>query len=108
MNIVGPTGGTRPPDLGNGALTVMEEVEPYIDWIISPDEDEQKVILPTSDNLLDKEIREKLPLLFSGEEQGLDATTHVKFFTLVPQWAWHASEFFGGDIFCALVLGFEV
>lgn len=108
MNIVGLTGGTKPPDLGDGALTVMEDVEPYIDWNIPPDEDEQKVALPTSDNLLDKETREKIVLLFSEGGQGLDVIEYKHFFLPIQQETWHASEFFGGDIFCGLVLGDEV
>ena len=45
---------------------------------------------PTGDNLLDPESREKLPELYSGEEQGLDALAQVKFFTPDAQWTWFA------------------
>ena len=93
MNIVGPTGCTKFPDLGDGALTVMEDVEPYIDWINSPDEDEQKVVLPTSDNLLEKETRQKIVLLFSEGGQGLDVIVYINVFPPIRQEIWHASEF---------------
>ena len=63
---------------------------------------------PTGDNLLDPASREKLPPLYSGEEQGLDALVQVKFFTPDAQWTWYASEFNGEDIFFGLVIGLEI
>ena len=63
---------------------------------------------PTGDNLLDQESREKLPELYSGEEQGLDALAQVKFFTPDAQWTWFASEFNKDDIFFGLVIGLEI
>ena len=63
---------------------------------------------PTGDNLLDRESREKLPPLYSGEEQGLDALAQVKFFTPDAQWSWFASEFDGENIFFGLVSGLEL
>ncbi len=63
---------------------------------------------PTGDNLLDSENREKLPLLYSGEELGLMAIALVKFFTPDSNWSWYASEFDGEDFFFGLVSGFEV
>lgn len=63
---------------------------------------------PFGDNLFDQESREKLPPLYSGEEQGLDALAQVKFFTPDAQWTWYASEFNGDDIFFGLVIGFEI
>ncbi len=59
-------------------------------------------------NLLDQESREKLPELYSGEEQGLDALAQVKFFTPDAQWTFFASEYDGTDIFFGLVVGFEI
>jgi hypothetical protein len=69
---------------------------------------EPEIIPPTGDNLLDDESREKLPPLYSGEEQGLDALAQVKFFTPTSNWTWYASEFDQDDIFFGLVSGFEL
>ena len=63
---------------------------------------------PTGDNLLDQASREKLPPLYSGEEQGLDALAQVKFFTPDAQWSWFASEYDGNDILFGLVVGLEI
>jgi len=63
---------------------------------------------PTGDNLLDHESRKRLPPLFSGEEQGLDALAQVKFFTHDSSWTWYASEFDGEDIFFGFVNGFYI
>ena len=63
---------------------------------------------PTGKNLLDLESREKLPELYSGEEQGLDALAQVKFFPPSSNWTWYASEYDGVDIFFGLVVGFEI
>ena len=71
-------------------------------------EEEPEIIPPTGQNLLDQESREKLPPLYSGEEQGLDAHAQVKFFTPDAQWTWYASEFNGDDIFFGLVIGLEI
>lgn len=71
-------------------------------------EEEQEMIPPTGENLLDDETRDKLPPLYSGEEQGLDALAQVKLFTPDAQWTWYASEFDGEDLFFGLVSGFEV
>ena len=46
--------------------------------------------------------------MYSGEEQGLDALAHVKFFTPDAQWTWLASEFDGDDLFFGLVIGLEI
>lgn len=63
---------------------------------------------PIGKNLLDKESRARLPELYSGEEQGLEAMAKVKFFTPDSTWTWFASEFDGEDIFFGLVDGFEL
>ena len=55
--------------------------------------------------LLDRESRDRLPELYSGEEQGLNATAQVKFFTPDSNWTWYASEFDGKDTFFGLVIG---
>lgn len=92
----------------DGALAEMEDIEPFIDWILPPDEEDKKAIPPPGGNLLDKESREKLPPLYTGEEQGLDALAQVKFFTPDAQWTWYVSEFDGEDIFIGLVIGLEI
>ena len=63
---------------------------------------------PAGSNLLDLESREKLPPLYSGEEQGLEALSQVKFFTPDANWTWYASEFNGKDILFGLVIGLEI
>jgi hypothetical protein len=64
--------------------------------------------LPTGDNLLDPESREKLPPLYSCEELGLMTVALVKFFSPDSGWTWYASEFDGEDTFFGLVIGSEV
>jgi hypothetical protein len=63
---------------------------------------------PTGANLLDQESRARLPELYSGEEQRLNALALVKFFTPDAGWSFYASEFDGEDIFFGLVVGFEI
>ncbi|MBN1669059.1 MAG: DUF2958 domain-containing protein [Anaerolineales bacterium] len=105
----------------DGALAEMEDLESLDDWIFDIDQlvpfeeppdtffDETPAEPPpTGENLLDQASREKLPPLYSGEEQGLDALALVKFFTPDAQWTWYASEFDGDDIFFGLVSGMEV
>jgi len=57
--------------------------------------------------LLPDEIREKLPKLYTCEEQGLLAVALLKLFTPDSDWTWYASEFDGEDVFFGLVDGFE-
>jgi len=57
--------------------------------------------------LLTKELRTKLPKLYSQEDKGLDAKALVKFFTPYSSWTWYASEFDGEDLFFGLVDGLE-
>jgi hypothetical protein len=105
----------------DGALAEMEDFESLEDWLGEieaqvpfeeppdlPLEDHPTEPPPTGENLLDQTSREKLPLLYSGEEKGLDALAQVKFFTPDSNWTWYASEFDGEDIFFGLVSGFEV
>ena len=72
--------------------------------------------------LLDAETRARLPELYSGEEQGLNALAQVKYFTPDGGWTWYASEgspvdedgYYDTDkekvdyIFFGLVAGLEV
>lgn len=67
-----------------------------------------EIMPPTGKNLLDLESRGKLPELYSGEEQGLDALAQVKFFTPDSSWTWYCSEFDGANIFFGLVIGMEI
>jgi len=89
----------------DGALAEMEDMDYLSEWLI---EDQTKEIPPTGADLLDEKSRDKLPPLYSGEEQGLDALAQVKFFTPDNSWTWYASEFDGEDIFFGLVIGFEI
>ena len=63
---------------------------------------------PRPPRLLPKEIRDQLPKLHSGEQEGLEAKALVKFFTPDSNWTWYASEFDGMDRFFGLVDGFEL
>ncbi len=70
-------------DLTNedGTLAEFQDLEHLSDWVVGDPEDEPMIVPPTGEKLLDNESREKLPPLCSGEEKGLDALAHVKFFT---------------------------
>jgi hypothetical protein len=56
--------------------------------------------------LLTKELRRKLPPLYS-QESVADPTVVCKFFSPVGSWTWYATEFDGEDIFFGLVDGHE-
>lgn len=58
--------------------------------------------------LMTDEIREQLPELGANEDQGLEATAPVKYFTPDSGWTWYATEFDGEDLFFGLVIGFEM
>jgi len=55
--------------------------------------------------LLTKEIRRKLPPLYSQDGKGGKAVALVKYFTPSSSWTWYASEFDGEDTFFGLVDG---
>ena len=57
--------------------------------------------------LINDEIKNKLPRLFEQESKGLNAIVYVKFFTPDSNWTWYATEFDGVDIFFGLVDGLE-
>ena len=56
--------------------------------------------------LLTKELRKKLPPLYSNEEVQ-DPMVIAKFFALGSAWTWFAMEFDGEDLFFGMVHGFE-
>ena len=56
--------------------------------------------------LLTKELREKLPPLYS-QENVKDPMVLVKFFTPDANWTWYGIEFDGKDIFYGYVIGHE-
>ena len=58
--------------------------------------------------LLTKELRRRLPPLYSQEDKELEALALVKFFTPWSNWTHWATEFDGEDTFFGLVSGFEV
>jgi len=55
--------------------------------------------------LLTKEIRKKLPPLYSQDGKGGKAVALVKYFSPSSSWTWYASEFDGEDTFFGLVDG---
>ncbi len=56
--------------------------------------------------LLTKEIRSRLPPLYSAETEP-DPLLRAKFFTPDSNWTWYVIEFDGQDLFFGLVVGFE-
>jgi hypothetical protein len=92
----------------DGALAEFQDFEQITTSLDNRDEPKSEIIPPTGENLLDNESREKLPPLYSGEEQGLDALAQVKFFTPDSSWSWFASEYDGEDILFGLVVGLEI
>ena len=56
--------------------------------------------------LLSKELRAKLPPLYSTEKDE-DPTAVAKVFTPDSNWTWYATEFDGEDRFFGLVDGFD-
>jgi hypothetical protein len=89
-------------DAAKAEMEDFENIAKYLEL------EEEAIIPPTGENLLDEESRSKLPELYSGEELGLDAKAQVKFFTPDSNWSWFASEFDGDDIFYGLVIGHEI
>ena len=58
--------------------------------------------------LIPKEIAERLPPLYSQEEQGEDAIAQIKFFTPWTNWTWYASEYEPEERRCfGVVVGHE-
>lgn len=58
--------------------------------------------------LLTKEIQDKIPPLYAQDELGDDAIVHVKFFSIVSDWQWYATEFDPQErVFFGFVHGFE-
>ncbi len=58
--------------------------------------------------LLTKELRQKLPKLYSQENKDpKDVKVVVKFFCPWSQWTWYATEFDGKDTFFGYVKGME-
>jgi len=75
----------------DGALAELEDLDDIASLLQGATEDEEeKQIPPTGENLLDDESREKLSPLYRGEDQGLDAFAQVKFFTPDSSWTWYA------------------
>lgn len=54
--------------------------------------------------LLNDEVRDVLPPLYSKKDRGMDALAKVKFFTPDACWSWYAVEFDGEDVFFGLVV----
>ena len=92
----------------DGALAEFQDFEQIALSLEMQTTSNSEIIPPTGENLLDDESKEKLPPLYSNEEQGLDALAQVKFFTPDSSWSWFASEFNGDDVFFGLVVGLEI
>jgi len=92
----------------DGALAEFQDFEQIAASLEKQNTSKFESIQPTGENLLDEESKEKLPPLYSGEEQGLDALAQVKFFTPDSSWSWFASEFNSIDVFFGLVVGLEI
>ena len=59
-------------------------------------------------NLLTKELRAKLPALYTNENTPIgDQIVICKFFITWSNWTWYALEFDGKDLFFGLVEGHE-
>jgi hypothetical protein len=56
--------------------------------------------------LLTKELRKRIPLLYS-QENNADPLVVCKFFAPDGSWTWYVIEFDGNDTFFGLVDGFE-
>jgi hypothetical protein len=56
--------------------------------------------------LLTTELKEKLPPLYSQENQ-TNPLAMVRYFDIASNWAWYAIQFDGDDLFFGLVHGFE-
>jgi hypothetical protein len=89
----------------DGALAEMEDIEfTFADYF-----GEQEIVkAPETMPLMNEDIRQSLPELYSQEEKGLDAQAKVKYFTPDSNWTWYATEFDGKDTFFGLVNGFEL
>lgn len=89
----------------DGALAELEDLDFSIyDMRDEPDVGE----LHDHPELMNENIRQLLPPLYSQEKIGLNALAKVKYFTPDSNWTWYASEFDGEDSFFGLVSGFEV
>jgi hypothetical protein len=89
----------------DGALSEME------DWGFAFGEflhDDEPSNPPEALPLMDENIRQSLPELYSQEEKGLEVQAKVKYFTPDSNWTWYATEFDGKDTFFGLVNGFEL
>lgn len=56
--------------------------------------------------LLNKELRDKLPPLYKTENES-NPICHIKFFTPDSNWTWYVMEFDGTDTFFGYVCGLD-
>lgn len=90
----------------DGAIAEMEDFEfLYADEILGKEVSDPPEDAPP---LMDENIRQQMPELYSQEELGLEAKARVKYFTPDSNWTWYGSEFDGEDIFFGLVNGLEL
>jgi hypothetical protein len=92
-------------------VTYDNEEKRMVDVAPIKDEPYERPVHPAH-ILMTDEIKEKLPDLYSNEEIGLDAIALVKYFHVLSNWTWYASEYREdeelGGIFFGLVVGFAV
>ena len=89
----------------DGAIAEMED----LGWAMLAYADEPDGgDIPEAAPLMDENIRQELPVLYSQEELGMKALARVKYFTPDSSWTWYASEFDGDDTFFGLVSGLEI
>lgn len=89
----------------DGALAELEDMDFSI---YDPQEELDVADLHESPPLMNEDLRQLLPKLYSQEISGLKAMARVKYFTPDSNWTWYASEFDGEDTFFGLVSGLEV
>lgn len=56
-----------------------------------------------SSALVRRELRHKLPPLYSQADRDIEAIAQVKFWLPDGNWRWYATEFNGKDMFCGLI-----
>ena len=92
-------------------MTAKGFTDDEIEHLIREHAEDEQLMRAQADQahtLLPAEIAEKLPPLYSQEEQGDNAIAVVKFFTPWTNWTWYASEYDPEQRLCfGVVVGFE-
>jgi hypothetical protein len=95
-------------DITEFARQSRKDLEPLLFTYKQPvaQEQDRHIVESEAMKLLTKEIRDKLPPLYS-QEKVQDPMVQVKFFTPDSNWTWYGIEFDGKDLFFGWVVGFE-